>query len=439
TCEQCVAITNGTSLDILEIDAASNRGIDEIRELKEKIRLTPVSAKKKVYIIDEVHMLTTEAFNALLKTLEEPPDHAMFILCTTEPQKIPSTILSRCFHISFKPATEEELVRAFKRIAKGEKLAVSDDALSYIAQLADRGFRDGVKILEEVSLMANSKPITKELIDEKYKVQNVFFYRDEMRNALQAKNAKESLKVIGQLVDLGIDLKYFLTQLMGDLHESLLIKLAVKEKAKHDSEFTIEELKVLFALLTQAYKEMKYAVLPQLPLELAILEWCSYDSVILERSENEAIESPKKILSRSMPLQDDDSVSVSSLRKQIGTRKKMEALYGPTKQDPQVEKIDVVTSTVALEHTTNDGVVTKEWLDHFWSNLIIEMKKYNHTVAGVLRSCSIKNYGEEQMIIQTAYKFHKERLDDIKNHQALLKVCKLLTGKDIEITIELKK
>ena len=127
TCDQCVSITNGNNVDILEIDAASNRGIDEIRELKEKIRLAPVAAKRKVYIIDEVHMLTTEAFNALLKTLEEPPEHAMFILCTTEAHKVPETIVSRCFQIMFKPATEEELVRSFKRIVEGEKLKIKKE------------------------------------------------------------------------------------------------------------------------------------------------------------------------------------------------------------------------------------------------------------------------------------------------------------------------
>src|SRR5258705_2348813 len=139
-CSQCKSITDGTNLDVLEIDAASNRGIDEIRDLKEKIRLSPAAAKKKVYIIDEVHMLTTEAFNALLKTLEEPPMNAMFILCTTEPHKVPATIISRCFHISFSPATEEELVRSFTRIVKAEKIDITEDALKYVASLSDRGF-----------------------------------------------------------------------------------------------------------------------------------------------------------------------------------------------------------------------------------------------------------------------------------------------------------
>src|SRR2546429_4186869 len=115
----------------------------------------------KVYIIDEVHMLTTEAFNALLKTLEEPPVHAMFILCTTEPHKVPATILSRCFHIAFKLATPEELVRSFKRIARAEKIQIDEEALRMIAELADGGFRDGSKILEELTSLVKNETITK--------------------------------------------------------------------------------------------------------------------------------------------------------------------------------------------------------------------------------------------------------------------------------------
>src|SRR5258708_35268072 len=172
-CQTCISITKGTNMDVLEIDVDSNRGIDEIRDLKEKITLSPISANKKVYIIDEVHMLTTEAFNALLKTIEEPPAHVMFIFCTTEPHKIPATILSRCIHISFAPATEEELVRSLKRIVIGENLQITDEALYLIANLAEGGFRDGTKILEEMSLVSGGKEITKELIEAKYKVSSI--------------------------------------------------------------------------------------------------------------------------------------------------------------------------------------------------------------------------------------------------------------------------
>lgn len=435
TCEQCVAITNGTSLDILEIDAASNRGIDEIRELKEKIRLSPVSAKKKVYIIDEVHMLTTEAFNALLKTLEEPPDHAMFILCTTEPHKVPATILSRCFHVSFMPATEEELVRAFKRIATGEKLDVTDDALSYIAQLADRGFRDGVKILEEVSLLANGKSISKELVEEKYKVSGIKYFVFSMIEHLAARENKKTFELVSQLIEQGVDMKYFMTQLVETLHQMLLHQIDIQNTKYEipDTKLSLEELKILFTLLTQAYGEMKYAVIPQLPLELAILDWCEPEV----KGDPPAGEAGKGEV-RSKVI-NDDGVSVSSLRKQIGAIKKTKALYGEPKKEKKVDEEAVVTSTVALEHTSNSGTETQEWLSHFWNNLIVEMKKHNHTVAGVLRGCTIKRYGDGQLVILASYKFHKERLDELKNREALVQVVKLLTGKDIEITIELKK
>src|ERR1035437_6549591 len=163
-CEQCLSISNGNNLDVLEIDGASNRGIDEIRDLKEKINLAPFKASKKIYIIDEVHMLTTEAFNALLKTLEEPPSHAVFILCTTEQHKVPATIASRCSKINFTRATEEEFVRSLQRVVKAEELKADKEALLEIAKLSDGSFRDGVKLLEEVAIFAGrSEEHTSEL------------------------------------------------------------------------------------------------------------------------------------------------------------------------------------------------------------------------------------------------------------------------------------
>lgn len=434
SCDTCVSITNGSNVDILEIDAASNRGIDEIRELKEKIRLAPVSAQKKVYIIDEVHMLTTEAFNALLKTLEEPPDHAMFILCTTEAQKIPATILSRCFHMQFKPATEEELVRSFKRIVKGEKIDITDEALQYIANLSDKGFRDGVKILEELVSLVSDKKITMALIEEKYHVSNARLYISKLEDVLATRNTKEGLQIIEKLVDQGFQLKDFITKLMEHLHTLILVKMGVRTQEEKDAGLTIDEIRMLVELFSKASADMKYAVLPQLPLELAIIEWCE-SKLEIQNEKKVAGEVSKSV------IVEDTEVSVSSLRKQVGTIKKIKALYGEkalAKESSEEEVPVVATSTVELLQTAGD-TVTKEWLELFWKNLIVEMKKYNHTVAGVLRGCTIKSYADGQLVIQTAYKFHKERLDDMKNRESLLKISKLLTGKDIEITVELKK
>ncbi len=429
-CEQCLSITNGTSIDILEIDAASNRGIDEIRDLKEKIRLSPVSSLKKVYIIDEVHMLTTEAFNALLKTLEEPPEHAMFVLCTTEPQKVPSTILSRCFHISFSLATPEELVRSFKRIIKSEQAEVDDDSLLMIAKLAGGGFRDGVKMLEELITLAQGKKITKDFIEEKYKVSSITLQVSDLLASFAAKDSQKGLQIIAALTQQGIDMKHFIQKLMEALHEEMLGQIQDKGKA---SQFTLDEIKVLFALLSRAYGEMKFAVLPQLPLELVILEWnINSGSTSTSLREEIGVGAPM-----SMVVED---ITVKTLRKHVGDIKRKEALYGVPKKDPKADEDEVVIETTTVELMKTDGKeATKEWLDLFWKNLINEMKQYNHTVAGLLRGCTIKSYSKNHLLIEAGYKFHKERLDDLKNREALLKIAKALTGNDMEIAVELKK
>jgi len=163
-CVSCQAISQGTHLDVIEIDAASNRGIDEIRELKEKIKSLPVLGKKKVYIIDEVHMLTKEAFNALLKTLEEPPSHIVFIMATTEAHKVPLTILSRAQRFQLKPARTADLKTALYKIASLEKIEITDEALDYLAEMAEGSFRDGLSLLEQLQSYAQGKRIDKELL-----------------------------------------------------------------------------------------------------------------------------------------------------------------------------------------------------------------------------------------------------------------------------------
>lgn len=432
-CEQCVSITSGTNMDVLEIDAASNRGIDEIRDLKEKIRLSPAAATKKVYIIDEVHMLTTEAFNALLKTLEEPPSHAMFILCTTEPHKVPQTIMSRCTHFAFSLATTEELVRSFKRIVKGEKIAIDDEALEMIAQLADGGFRDGAKILEEIVSLSNDKKITKELVEKKYQVSSIKYQVVSMIESFSKRDTKEALTIVGNLVNQGVDMKYFLQELMNDLHIQMLEQVGVSKKETKSTKqgLELDEIRILFELLSQAYADTKFAVLPQLPLELVIIEYCESQNYTKQNVEiSEDITLTKKT--------GKESVTVSSLRKQVGTIKKIQALYGD-KDKKETEVIETIkTTSVELMHASPNGDVTEEWLDHFWKQLISEMKQYNHTVAGLLRGCRIASFDKKTLIIETNYKFHKERLDDMKTREALIKFAKLLTGKDVEVRVELR-
>ena len=255
-CGNCVAIARGAHMDVVEIDAASNRGIDEIRELRDKIALSPSMGKKKIYIIDEVHMLTREAFNALLKTLEEPPAHAVFILATTEPYKLPDTIISRCVQIVFSKATDEELNRSLKRVVSGEKIKIADSALSLIAQSADGSFRDAVKILEQA--------VSQNLLSD-IGIQTITGMRDtkDLIDIILQKDVKRALTQIEENQRNGADFILFLQVLLELCHKRLL-------NSPEDA-----ELKVLTRYLMRAYSETKTTAIPQLPLELAVIEYCS--------------------------------------------------------------------------------------------------------------------------------------------------------------------
>jgi DNA polymerase-3 subunit gamma/tau len=401
-CYQCISITNGSNIDILEIDGASNRGIDEIRDLREKIRLAPAAALKKVYIIDEVHMLTTEAFNALLKTLEEPPNHVIFVLCTTEPHKVPATIVSRCFHVPFKKATIDELVRSFERIAEKEKLKIDDETLQFIASLSDGSFRDGAKILEEMKLTSDGEKITKELVEEKYQVSSIKYQVSKMIEFLSKKNIHGGLKLVSELVEQGVDMKYFLEQLTSELHEMLLVQVGAIEISNinpttcsgQKSKMSMEEIKELVELLGRAYGELKYAVLPQLPLELAIVEWGvqkTQNTQMVRESDSQKVrgsDSPKIRLS--------DSPSFPSV--------------------PKVTPMDT-----------------------FWKQLIDHVKLHNHSIAGVLRGCRLKSYDNKKIVIETGYKFHKERLEEKKTREIIEKVCEEIAERPIEAVVVLRE
>ncbi len=266
SCSQCLTISKGTCLDVLEIDAASNRGIDEIRLLRERIGLAPTSSSYKVYIIDEVHMLTTEAFNALLKTLEEPPPHALFILCTTEKHKIPETIISRCTTIAFTKATEEEMLRSLKRIIEGEKIGIDQKAVDLVVLQAEGSFRYGAKISEQIAAFKKEKITTnygKSILSlEHIKEKEILAY-------LLKKEAKETLLLINNAINKGVDPKVLTKALLWQFHKLLLDKVNSGKNT-----ITLVDLKRLIILFTKADNDIKYSPIAQLPLELAVVEYC---------------------------------------------------------------------------------------------------------------------------------------------------------------------
>jgi DNA polymerase III subunit gamma/tau len=424
-CDQCISIANGTNMDILEIDGASNRGIDEIRDLREKIKLSPMAARKKVYIIDEVHMLTAEAFNALLKTLEEPPSHVVFILCTTELHKVPATIVSRCLRIQFKKATVEELVRSFERIVSREKLEAEKDALGLIANLSDGSFRDGVKILEEMSSIAKNKKITKELVQKHYSIASTQYQVAQMIKSLEEKDVKKALEVVAKLASEGTEMGFFMQELIETLHNSMLFKAGVEIASRSgltidNLKLEIHEMKKLIKLLSEAKNELRYAVLPQIPLELVIVEWGIPQAAAGPVGSFPPANAPSS-----------DSVRV------VGSPSSSATHLSPSVARPSMQKPE--EAPVAVQHNVIQQDMAKyNEHDALWTALIDKVKTFNHSVAGVLRGCRIKSYDNKTLVLETNFKFHKEKLNERKTMEILEKSCKEVMRKDVKIEVVLK-
>lgn len=259
TCEECQTVTAGTSLNVIEIDGASNNGVDDVRELREQVQFTPINAKYKVYIIDEVHMLSTAAFNALLKTLEEPPAHVVFIFATTDPHRLPATILSRVQRYDFQRFSEEAMVARLKTVVEGDGIHADTAALRLIAQHAGGGMRDALSILEKCSAFAEQ--ITGHAVVEVLGVAPQEQI-DVFARYLLEDSKGEALQIIDDLYNHGKDLNQFALSVVAVLRRGIL-EGAASEETKRLS--AIE-------LLSETVRDMRFAPDPRISLELAILK-----------------------------------------------------------------------------------------------------------------------------------------------------------------------
>ncbi len=222
TCESCVEITEGRSFDVLEIDGASNRGVEEIRNLRESVRYAPARGSYKVYIIDEVHMLTKEAFNALLKTLEEPPPHVLFIFATTEINKVPATILSRCQRFDFRRIRTEEIASNLRAIALAEKLTVDEDALHLVARRGDGSLRDAQSVFDQVVALCGTNVTRLKIVEALNLVDQEVYFR--MTDFIRSGDIKGGLALVDEIMTGGHDLREFLAGLTEHLRNLLVAK-----------------------------------------------------------------------------------------------------------------------------------------------------------------------------------------------------------------------
>ena len=273
--------------DLYEIDAASNRGIDDIKDLRDGVRVLPFDSKYKVYIIDEVHMLTREAFNALLKTLEEPPKHVIFILATTELHKVPETIISRCQVFTFKKPTEKILKETLNHVAKKEGYELEAGSAELLSTLADGSFRDALGVLQKVLNFSSGKKIKKEDVEKITGAPKTTLVND-LLSAIAMNDLEKAMTAVREASDANLDMKLYSKLVIEKFRLAIILRYAPKLEEEMSEGMGSEDMEFLksiikdnksgtlrspaLAMLLQAYQEMDNAFIPELPLELALIK-----------------------------------------------------------------------------------------------------------------------------------------------------------------------
>jgi DNA polymerase-3 subunit gamma/tau len=309
TCEVCKEIIDGRGLDVIEIDGASNRGVEEIRNLRDSVRYTPTRGKYKIYIIDEVHMLTKEAFNALLKTLEEPPTHVVFIFATTEVHKVPMTILSRCQRFDFRRIATEEIVTTLTTIAHAENITIENDALMVIAKRADGSLRDAQSIFDQVRSFCGSDIKTTELLKAFNVVDQEIYFR--VSDFLKNHNTQSAIQLVDEVIKSGYDLREFVGGLTEHLRNLLIVRstestqlIEVSENykkryEKEASQFTEQDILRYIKQTNELDQSLRWAAQPRYRLEAGLIQMAKMENSVQIEELLQQIELFKKKISSS--------------------------------------------------------------------------------------------------------------------------------------------
>ena len=406
-CVNCLAINQGNFLDVLEIDAASNRGIDEIRDIRDKVKFAPSQGKCKVYIIDEVHMLTSEAFNALLKTLEEPPSNILFILATTEPQKIPPTILSRCQRFDFRKISDQEIKNHLAEIAHQGQITITESALTTIARKASGGMRDGISILDQCIAFAG-----KDIEDSHVEMVLGILAEEQIFTIVKGLFSKDITTVIMKLneyIQSGKDIKQIIRDLIEYSRQLLIYKVSNNEELLTMSKDMIEQVKneissipleclgKITTKLAEVEKEMRFSSQPQVLLEAALVE----------------IALPEK----------PDSLPEKS-KVQVAPKIKAPKKQGKNQEQSQEQKI------VRENHELNFQEIQR-----LWPEVLEEIKNEKITIHAFLIPAvpeGIKD-GYLELSFKQGYNFHRNKILEPANKELVEKIFTKVTGMAVKI------
>ncbi len=421
-CGQCVSITKGDNLDVIELDAASHRGIDDIRILRDVVKLAPAGARKKVYILDEAHMLTTEASNALLKTLEEPPSHVMFILATTNPEKLIDTIRSRTTNVIFSKPTEKEIVDSLAKKVKGEKLKIKKEALVLIAKAADHSFRDADKIFEQ--LIAEGGNLKAEEIEERL-FQKKSFDEMEFISLLIKKDAKKALDMIELTMVAGGSTQKIIQAVIDKLRSSLLAKVGIGED--DISELEKENVILLMKLLIRAASEISDSIVEQIPLEIVVVEWCG-DKEQGTRNKKQGTRI-RNLGTRNEDKEVEDENEEKSIKstKSIKGIRSIKSIKGA--DGDEKEKLEVKQKRLEVN---GDGIT-----DEIWTRILTEIRPKNTSTEALLRATRPVNFDGNKLTLGVFYTFHKEKLECNPHRDILEATLSSILGNRVKVVCTL--
>jgi len=396
-CDNCVSINRGSNLDIIEIDAASNTGVDNVREnIISSSRVGSPTNKYKVFIIDEVHMLSISAFNALLKVLEEPPVHVIFVLCTTELHKIPSTIISRCQRFDFKRISVADMVKKMEHIVKLEKIEVESGVLEAIARHSDGYMRDAESLLGQIMAIGDHK-ITRadvDLVIPRSDFAEIIKLIEHLKN----KDAASAIKLINALFNDGFNLKSFLLDSVEVLRKMMLDKLSPNlanglgldfgdsleiEINNLNSALSLEQIALYAETLSVVINDLKNSAIIQLPLELAIVNLCS-----------------------------DVKVAI-------------------VKEDVKVVQTKTVSAKVVVK---NSDPISSNLIMERWNEVLLRVKPVNHSLFFVLQSSRVDSFVDNVINLAFKYKFHKDRIMSPEVKSSLENIMAEVYGTNLAIS-----
>jgi len=421
-CENCKAIATGAFLDLVEIDAASNTGVDNIRELIEHVKFSPTSGKYKVFIIDEAHMLSKGAFNALLKTLEEPPKHAMFVLATTEINKLPATIISRTQRFDFKAYSPAHLLELLQKVAQAEGLEFTTEVLELAAQNAQGSARDALSLLEKLLTLGNGASLedSRQLLG----VTDLAVCQNLLELIAQGK-AAEIPAFFSQAAEKGQDYLVFNRDFLEFLRKVLVFKISDSRSAsdpdstigKLASPFSVSELIFIIRLFLKSYKDLPASPDSEIPLLMAAVE------AALRKAENLPVGQAGRKVGES-ESRNPDSASSYLPKPAMG----LEA-----KKNEELREEGLATPELTLAEQETLDTFPLEELQVLWPKVIEKIRLINSPLANLLRTARLQAVEGSKVILGVKFLFNKQNLENSKNFSVICESLKDITGKNMSL------